>query len=341
MKRPILLALFAVLFAFALPPLLYVPGDRPAEPELSPLSAESPAPAEETAPPSPVPVLDAGISLRLLTEEGVQEMTMAEYLPLALAGEMPAAFAPDALKAQAVALRSYALYWQAQPKDAHPEADICCSAACCCARADPEALRESWGENYDLYYEKICTAVRETDGQYLVWEEEPALAVFHASSAGQTESGTALGLPRSYLVSVDSPETEETVPSLCTTVEVTAEEFRSAVLSLSPGAALDGDPSGWLGHTALDTAGRVTGMEIGGENISGLALRQLFSLRSTAFTLERTEAGFLFHVRGYGHGLGMSQQGANLMAKAGADYATILRHYYPGTGLVIALRSGT
>ena len=339
MKRPILYSLAAVLLAFALPVLLYVPGSAdpaPAAPAPSPVQTPEASPVP-TAPPEPV--LDAGIRLRVLTDGGVETMTMAEYLPLALAGEMPAAFAPDALKAQAVTLRSYALYYQAQPKDAHPEADVCCSAACCAARADPEELRERWGEQYDAYYARICAAVEETDGQYLVWEEEPALTVFHASSAGQTESGAALGMPRHYLVSVDPPETEETVQDLCTDVEVTQEEFRRAVLSLAPEAALDGGAETWLGSVSQDTAGRVTAMEIGGASLSGLALRQLFSLRSTAFTLERTEAGFVFHVRGYGHGLGMSQQGANLMAKDGADYAAILRHYYPGTELVMALRS--
>ena len=337
MKRPILLSLLAVLLAFALPLLLYVP-DRAAPPE-----EESAVPQTETPPAeeaSPVPVLDESVTLRLQTESGVEETTMATYLPLALAGEMPAAFEPEALKAQAVALRSYALYCQTHPKPSHPEADVCGSAGCCAALAEPDALRERWGENYELYYEKICTAVRETDGQYLVWEEEPAFAVFHASSAGQTESGAALGMSLAYLASVDTPETEERVRDLCTTVEVTETEFRAAILTLAPDAALDGDPALWLGRTSLDTAGRVTSMEIGGRTLSGLALRQLFTLRSTAFTLEREEGGFLFRVRGYGHGLGMSQQGANLLAKDGADYAAILRHYYPGTELVMAMRRG-
>ena len=342
MKRPFLLTLLCVLLAFALPLLLYVPDrENEQEPEVQPAPAADASPTPELPPPSPEPVLDSSISLRLQTEDGVETVSMAEYLPLALAGEMPASFAPDALKAQAVALRSYALYYQAQPKAAHPEADVCTGAACCAACADPEELRERWGEQYDAYYEKICTAVRETDGQYLVWEERPALAVFHAASAGQTESGTALGMAQHYLASVDTPETAETVQNLCTDVEVTEEEFRRAVLSIAPEAELSGAPEGWLGSTSLDTAGRVTSMEIGGAALSGLALRQLFTLRSTDFTVERTESGsFVFHVRGYGHGLGMSQQGANLMAKDGADYASILRHYYPGTELVMALRSG-
>ena len=339
MKSVLFCALFSVLLAFALPLLLSVPGTSAATPVESDLptapldSAGTAAPAD-----SPAPVLDDAITLRLWTEDGVKTISMAEYLPLAVAGEMPAAFHPEALKAQTVALRSYALYYRDAPKSAHPEADVCESAGCCAARATLPALRETWGERFDEYYAKICAAVAETDGQYLVWEDAPALTVFHASSAGRTESGAALGVPQAYLLSVDTPETEDSVRNLASTVEVSAEEFRRAILSLAPTAELSGPPETWLGPVSADTAGRVEAMEIGGQRFSGLTLRQLFSLRSTDFTLERREADFVFHVRGYGHGLGMSQYGADLLADGGANYGEILEHYYPGTRLVIALR---
>ncbi len=341
MKRIVLFSVFAVLLAFALPPLLSVPGSsaaepRPDEPGEAPLQD-----AADEAADTPAELLaDSAVPVAVLTDDGVAEMRMAEYLPLALAAEMPASFEPDALKAQAVALRSYVLYWQAVRKTAHPDADVCCSAACCAARADVDTLRETWGSNFDAYYEKICAAVRETDGQYLVWESEPALAVFHASSAGVTESGTALGMDKAYLVSVETPERSDTVRNLCTTVEVGAEDFRASVLSLRPEADLDGAPETWLGQTHLTDSGRVESVEIGGQTLSGLALRQLFSLRSTDFTLCRQDDCFVFSVRGYGHGLGMSQYGANLMARAGTDYVSILQCYYPGTELVVAMRRG-
>ena len=338
MKRIFLFTLFALLLIFGLPLLLYVPKEDAAE---TPAAAETAAPTPNAAPaptPEPEPVLDGSISVRVQRNGAAEEMTMAEYLPLALAGEMPASFQPEALKAQAVALRSYALYYQSVQKDAHPDADVCGDAGCCAAMAELSGLQESWGENFEEYYAKICAAVRDTDGQYLVWEETPALTVFHASSAGKTEAGSALGVSRAYLVSVETPETEETVKNLLTTVEVSTEEFRSAVCSLAPEAELSGDRGTWLGETSLDTAGRVTAMEIGGVRLSGLALRQLFGLRSTDFSVEMAEDGFVFHVRGYGHGLGMSQYGAELMARDGTDYAAILQHFYPGTDLVMALR---
>ena len=333
MKQIALFSLLCVALAFLLPLLFAAPGREVAEAEPPAASASPPQTAVAA---SPEPALDAQISLAVLTENGIEARSMAEYLPLALAGEMPASFAPEALKAQAVALRSYALYYRARRKSAHPDADVCCSAACCAACADESALREAWGAQYDAYMEKLTAAVCDTDGQYLAWEDAPALTVFHASSAVQTEDGAALGVDQRYLVSVETPETEQSVRNLLTTVEVSAEDFAASVQKLAPEADLSGAPERWVGPVRLDAAGRVASAEIGGVSLSGLALRQLFSLRSTDFTLAWTDGRFVFRVRGYGHGLGMSQHGANLMAAAGADYAEILSHYYPGTELATA-----
>jgi stage II sporulation protein D len=343
MKQITAFSLFAVALAFVLPLLLYLPGrggaaaEEAGEPAAMPAAESAPVPAPGQA--EPEPVRDAEITLAVLTEDGVVQMTMADYLPAALAGEMPASFSPEALKAQAVALRTYALYYQFRRKDAHPEADVCCRSGCCAALAQPDTLREAWGDGYDAYAKKLAEAVRATDGQYLVWEEAPALTVFHASSAGRTEDGAALGIHQRYLVSVDTPETAEAVRNLLSTVEVSAEEFAAAVHSVLPEAALSGAPETWLGPVHLDAAGRVQSAEIGGQDLSGLALRQLFSLRSTDFTLAYTDGRFVFRVRGYGHGLGMSQYGAECMARDGADYTEILSHYYPGTALVMAVRT--
>lgn len=334
MKQLILFSCFAVLLAFGLPLLLYPPGGVPAASE-TPVSSPAAAAAPSSAPDSAAAesTADAEITLVLAAETGLRELTMAEYLPLALAGEMPASFAPEALKAQAVALRTYALHYRAARKDVHPQADVCDDPGCCAALASEDALRKAWGEDYDAYAAKLAAAVRETDGQYLVWDDAPALTVFHASSVGRTEDGAALGVALDYLRSVDTPETEACVRNLCSTVEVSAEELAAAVRAVAPAADFSGAPEGWLGPVALDGAGRVKSMQLGGAALSGLALRQLFSLRSTDFTLAWSEGRFLFRVRGYGHGLGMSQYGANLLAGDGADHAAILRHYYPGTAL--------
>lgn len=338
MKQIVLFSCFAVLLAFLLPMLLYIPGSSVSETP-PPAGSEPAAPAETLPAAAAQPVLDESISLAVLTDSGVEMCSMADYLPLALAGEMPASFAPEALKAQAVALRTYALYYRAQRKAVHPEADVCTRSGCCAAAVRPDTLRETWGERYDEYCRKLADAVRETDGQYLAWEDVPALTVFHASSSLRTEDGAALGVDRQYLVSVETPETTERVRNLYSTVEVSAEEFAASVRSVLPEADLSGAPETWVGSIRLDGAGRVSTAEIGGTELSGLALRQLFSLRSTDFTLGWADGRFVFRVRGFGHGLGMSQYGANLMASDGADYTGILSHYYPGTTLVIAMRN--
>lgn len=338
MKQTILLTVLAVLTAFVLP-LLF--STAPTE--------TGPAPEETAAAAEPVPlsggdaatgsaVADAALLLTVHTADGDVEMTMADYLPQALAGEMPAAFSEEALKAQAVALRTYALYYRAARKETHPEADVCTDSGCCAACLDETALREKWGAGYETYYAKLCAAVAATDGQYLVYGDEPILAVFHASSGGQTEDGTALGTAQPYLVSVSSPETAETVSNLQSMVTVSAADFRVTVQGVHPNAALDGEPSGWVGAAELDAAGRVSQVEIGGVAVSGLALCAMFNLRSTDFTLAYSDGSFVFRVSGYGHGLGMSQYGANLLAQDSATYADILSHYYPGTELVVAVQ---
>ena len=137
-------------------------------------------------------------------------------------------------------------------------------------------------------------------------------------------------------MSVESPETAEDVPNYVTSVTVSPEDFREAVLTVHPEAEFGEDPAFWLGAAVRDASGRVESVDIGGTQVPGTELRTIFKLRSTAFTLDYTAEGFLFTVTGYGHGVGMSQYGANVMAEDGADYEEILTHYYPGAELTRA-----
>lgn len=339
MRRAMFLSVLTVVLAFMLPLLLSAaPARRTAAPGAFAEETEPPeegnGPVKQT--PAP-PVADANLVLSVRTEDGDVEMTMADYLPLAMAGEMPAAFDPEALKAQAVALRSYALYYRANRKDAHPGSDVCTDPGCCAAYQSADALRATWGGNYEPYYAKIASAAADTDGQYLAYEGAPILAVFHASSYRSTENGAELGVAAPYLTSVGTPETGEAVRNLQSTVEVSRAEFQQTVQSNVPNAVLDAaGPAAWVGAVRLNAAGRVAEAEIGGVPVSGFSLRQMFSLRSTDFMLawDADRDAFVFRVSGYGHGLGMSQHGADLMAKEGADYIEILEHYYPGTVLV-------
>ncbi len=339
MKRAVLFSFLSVVLAFLMAIFLSPkPLDEPsaAVPESESAAAEGEVGSQQAG----RTIRDADIGLRLLIDGEEVEMSMAEYLPMALAGEMPAGFEPEALKAQAVALRSYALYYRAEPKGVHPNSDICASAQCCAAAKSAEEMAEVWGDKAEEYAEKIASAVEATDGQYLSYAEEAILAMFHSSSFGATEDSSALRNPLPYLLSVRSPETGEDVKNLVSTVEVSSSDFRESIARTFPAVVLEGEPSGWVGSVTPSAGGRVGSINIGGQEISGLTMRQIFALRSTDFQLKWTGESFLFTVSGYGHGLGMSQYGANAMAKEGGFYADILAHYYPGTELVVAVVSG-
>ena len=210
-------------------------------------------------------------------------------------------------------------------------ADICTDSTCCQAYISEENARNNWGENADAYEEKIETAVRETDGETILYGGVPILAVFHSCSAGQTRSSGQVwvsDLP--YLQAVSSPEPADSIPNYYSRVEFTAEEFREKVLASYPEADLSGDISGWLQNAVTDTAGSVESVDVGGVSMKGSTLRSVLGLRSACFEWEAADGKLVFFVTGYGHGVGMSQYGANQMAKEGADYRTILTHYYTG-----------
>ena len=327
MKKTIFLAYLALLLCF-LPPLLEL-GLHGASAPMAEPEAASAASAEDLTPGPEVSA--APTQIRLLRGEETLALDMQDYLFGVLAAEMPASFAPDALKAQAVAARTYALYCAAAGK--HDRADVCADYRCCQAWLDEAALRESWGETYEDKRQKLRRAVDETAGEYLSYEGQPVFAAFHASSAGATEDCGRVWSPRPYLISVSSPESAETVHGYVTELLCAPLDFRDVLLSAYPEADFSGPEESWIGPIQLDESGRVASAVLGGVEIPGTKLRSLFSLRSTAFTLDYSEGRFLFTVTGHGHGVGMSQYGAKVMAEEGADYREILAHYYPGTVL--------
>ena len=336
MKKTILAAYIALFITF-LPPLLGAQGQR--APEATPRAEETEAvkaaPGAASAAPQPVKAASgesAPEKIRLLVGTETVETDMQEYLVGVVAAEMPASFRSETLKAQAVAARTYAMYCAAGDK--HGDADVCTDFACCQAWLDESALRENWGADDDADYEKISSAVAETRGEYLSYDGAPVFAAFHSSSAGSTEDCGAVWNARPYLISVDSPETAADVPDYVSRLECAPLDFRDTVLSACPQADFSGDESGWIGALTLDGSGRVATAALGGAEIKGTELRSLFSLRSTAFTLEYTGGRFVFTGTGNGHGAGRTQYGAEGMAGAGGHATLILAHYYPGTALV-------
>lgn len=288
----------------------------------------------------PVPTAASGASvdeqtvIRVKTGEGqVEEMSMADYLWSVTAAEMPASFEPEALKAQVVSARTYAHRKMEIGEEGHTDADVCTDIACCQAFITPEETAALWGAQAAQYTLKIRAAVEQTDGEVVTYQGETIQAVFFSSASGSTEDAVAVwGNSVPYLVAVDSPE-GESVPNYHTTVIFTAEEFREKFLAAYPQADLSGMPTGWVRNKSVTQSGRVAEITVGGVSVKGTELRSLFGLRSTCFSVETGEDSVTFQVTGYGHGVGMSQYGANALAQQGKTYIDILKWYYTGVEL--------
>ena len=275
--------------------------------------------------------LDGGVMLRVLDGDTVEEMDLGTYLVGVVRAEMPASFELEALKAQAVAARTYTLYKIRTGGNHGADADICIDSTCCQAYIAEDQARANWGGDADENEAKIEAAVHDTDGETILYDGAPILAVFHSSSAGQTRAAGEVwvsDLP--YLQAVDSPEPGDAIPNYYSRAEFTAEEFREKVAAALPEADLSGEMDAWLQNAITDTAGSVETVEVGGVTVKGSTVRSILGLRSACFEWEVQGEKLVFFVTGFGHGVGMSQYGANQMAAEGADYLEILTHYYTG-----------
>ena len=289
--------------------------------------------AQHLAPSEPSASFDSETTVTVLQGGAVRTVPLSEWLWGVLAAEMPASFEPEALRAQAVAARTYVLDHMQKRPSAHPNADVCDDPGCCTAWRAESDMAQTWGAEAEQFRARIAAAVADTDGEILTYAGAPIRAVFHASSAGRTESSAALWGERPYLVSVSSPETAEDVPNYVTVTEVSADAVREAVMAACPDCVLPEDPAQWFGAPTLDASGRVETQTLGSSVFTGAELRKLFNLRSASFAVAYADGVFTFTTTGAGHGVGMSQYGANVMAKQGSTYVEILMHYYPGTTL--------
>ena len=319
------LLLAALLFALPVFTVTVVRGQR---------ASEQPEEPIHLLPPGEI---DSARTLRVLDGDTVTEMSFSDYLQGVLRAEMPASFQEDALRAQAVAARTYTYYKMSSGGNHGDTADICTDHSCCQAFLGKEKAADNWGKNAERYEAKIENAVSATDGQVMLYGGAPILAVFHSSSAGETwNSGEVWAQDLPYLQSVSSPEGEG-VPNYYSTVELTEAEFREKFLAARPEADLSGPASGWIRDPVMDGV-HVESITIGGVSVSGPSARSIFGLRSASFTAEAGDGKITFYVTGYGHGVGLSQYGANAMAEAGSTWREILEHYY--TGVTIGTWTG-
>ena len=288
-------------------------------------------PEEKTVPMPPeeeiqneIPSFDEG--LQLLVEDGgeILELSLREYLVGVLLAEMSADFPQEALKAQAVAARTFALKKAAT--DRHTQAHVCTDSACCQGWIDPRSYPQTAPDT-------AKQAVEATDGLVLCYSDQLIEATYFSCSGGRTEAAVAVwGEEVPYLRSVESPG-EEQAPRYSETLCIDGEDFKKAILSQHPEANLSGSPQGWFGAVSYTGGGGIDSIFIGGTVLQGTELRSLFSLRSTAITIEATQAQIFLTTRGFGHRVGMSQYGAKAMAEAGEPFQDILLHYYCKTQL--------
>ncbi len=239
---------------------------------------------------------------------------LENYVVGVVAGEMPVNFPHEALKAQAVAARTYAVRQMQSDSNIKYE-DIAQ------AYISVDKMKKMWGNKFDEYYAKIKSDVYATAGQILEYNNEPILAAFCSTTNGYTEECENVwtqNLP--YLKSVKS-EGDELSPYFNDKVVVSKKRFA--------------DIFGGTDASVIEKtdAGYVKTVKIGGSVYSGDKVRQTLGLRSTCFDISCQGDNMIVSTKGYGHGVGMSQYGACYMANSGSNYKDILKHYYKGTNL--------
>ena len=298
----------------------------------APLPAASSVPELPTSQPKDLPSADAEtFPVEDQSAGKVVQLSRREYVLGAVAAEMPVSWPDEALKAQAVAAHTYALYCRdhaALQSGAWLTVDPARRQGCL---TEP-VLRSYWGTAYEQNYARLSALVDEVLDEILYYENVPACASYFAISNGQTEaSENVWGSALPYLISVDS-STDRSADNYEYTVTFSAEQVQQALAGLGISADLAA-PEGWFGPAALTSAGYTKTVTVCGQTVSGTTLRRALGLRSTCFTVQYQSGNFSFTTRGYGHGVGLSQWGTKAMAEQGKSYADILAHYYPGTQL--------
>ncbi len=262
-----------------------------------------------------------------------REMPLEAYVVGVVSGEISPDFPEEAIKAQAVAARTYALYKQQAGRPAqHKDADVCDDPAHCAAYVDLETQAAAlWGETARADAAAIRRAVKATEGMVLTYEDKPIVAVFSAAAGEKSERAADVwGSDIPYLQCVDSPGGDG-CPKYHAQVTLSADEIRKRAAKSIPSADLSGKPSEWFKASKRSEAGGIVSMKFGGVPVQGTAMRTLLGLNSTNFTVKVDGDQLTFTTTGYGHGVGLSQWGAKYAAEQGQTWQEIVTHYYPGT----------
>lgn len=269
--------------------------------------------------------------LHTKTQE-IEEIKLDEYLYGVVSAEMPASFEKEALKAQAVVARTYTIYKIENNEGKHGEANICDDSGCCQAWISKEDRFTKWEEaSREANWNKIVEAVESTKGKYITYEGKPINAFFHSNSGGKTETTLNVwgGSGYPYLQSV-STSGEDAYTQYKSEVTLTKEGFINKIKEKYSDFEIDFNDEKCISILEYTEGNRVKKIRIGNKEFSGVEIRTLIGLKSANFNIEIKGDNIYFSVVGYGHGVGMSQTGADSMAKAGKNYEEIIKHFYTG-----------
>lgn len=262
----------------------------------------------------------------------IEEIKLDEYLYGVVSAEMPANFELEALKAQAVVARTYTIYKIINDGHKHEGANICDNSACCQAWITKEDRLVRWEENVrESNWNKIVEAVNSTQGKIITYGGLPINAFFHSNSGGATETTANVwgGTGYPYLQSVETSG-EDTYSQYSSEVTLTKQNFIDKIKEKHSNFEIDFTQENSIKILEYTDGNRVKKIKIGNLELSGVEVRTLLGLKSANFTVTIEGENIKFQVKGYGHGVGMSQTGADSMAKSGSNYEEIIKHFYTG-----------
>lgn len=262
----------------------------------------------------------------------IEEIDLDEYLYGVVSAEMPVSFEKEALKAQAVVARTYTIYKIVNNEGKHNKADICDDSGCCQAWISKDDRLKKWKEEErNENWEKIVSAVDDTKGKIITYEGKPINAFFHSNSGGETEAPINVwgGSGYPYLQSV-STSGEDAYSQYSSEAEFTKKEFEEKIKKEHSDFKIDYKNKDCIKIKEYTEGNRVKTIIIGNLELSGVEVRNIFGLRSANFKVGIKDEKIKFEVLGYGHGVGMSQTGADSMAKEGKNFEDIIHHFYTG-----------
>lgn len=257
-----------------------------------------------------LPAKEEPKSITVAISDKNENIALEDYVIGVVAGEMPALFDTEALKAQAIASRTYVMNHLSRN-------DTISSTISDQVYLTKEEMKSKWNSKYDEYYNKIKQAVKDTEGLIMYYNDVPIKAYYYSMSNGYTESSlNVFNEQNDYLSIVKSPYDEDnshtetlSKETFCTKLEIPCKEIT-------------------ISNIEKDASNRISKITINDKTYTGIQVRKKLSLRSTDFTIAEKESSIEITTKGYGHGVGMSQHGANNMAKLGFNYEEILKYYY-------------